>query len=135
MACAPHPPLALPPRGLRRDGACVCARGRYAKHLKKYQRHFAAEQLLVLKSEDLYEDAWSVVQQALAFAGLPVLEQVRAAVERGKENRNSGSKWGGKEYTAKLQPAERQLLTAYYEPHNKQLYTLIGRDMGWEAMS
>ena len=41
--------------------------------------------------------------------------------------------WGGKGYTGKLQPAERKKLQGWYAPHNKELYTLIGRDFGWEA--
>ena len=34
-----------------------------------------------------------------------------------------------------LQAKERALLHAYYGPHNQELYTLIGRDMGWEQMA
>ena len=29
--------------------------------------------------------------------------------------------------------AERKKLQGWYAPHNKELYTLIGRDFGWEA--
>ena len=108
--------------------------GMYAQHLAKFWRHFGREQLLVQKSEDFYADAWPVVRAVLEFAGLPALDEVQQAVARGGANHNSGSKWGGKDYKAKLQPLERKLLHDYYAPHNKELYELIGRDMGWEAM-
>ena len=77
---------------------------------------------------------WPVVRQVLEFAGLPALDEVQQAVAKGAANHNSGAKWGGKDYKAKLQPLERKLLHDYYAPHNKELYELIGRDMGWEAM-
>ena len=34
-----------------------------------------------------------------------------------------------------VQPVEREKLEAWYRPHNMDLYQLIGRDMGWEALS
>ena len=108
--------------------------GMYARHLAKFWRHFGRAQLLVLKSEDFYADAWPVVRQVLEFAGLPALDEVREAVAKGAANHNSGAKWGGKDYKAKLQPLERRLLHDYYAPHNKELYELLGRDMAWEAM-
>ena len=49
------------------------------------------------------------------------------------DGRNSGAMWGGKGYTGKLQPAERKKLQGWYAPYNKELYSLIGRDFGWEA--
>ena len=33
----------------------------------------------------------------------------------------------------KLRPTERAKLNAFYAPHNRELYRLIGRDFGWEA--
>ena len=103
----------------------------YAQHLEKFQRHFAKESMLTLKSEDFYADAWPVVKQVFEFAGLPALDEVRAKVQGGGENHNSGSKWGGKEYKAKLQPAERKLLDDYYAPHNQRLYALLGKRFEW----
>ena len=109
--------------------------GMYAEHLRKFQRHFAESQLLVLRSEDFYADAWSVVEQVYRFAGLPILDGLQEGVLRSSGKRNAGSLWGGSSYTGKLQAKERALLHAYYGPHNQELYALIGRDMGWEQMA
>jgi hypothetical protein len=32
-----------------------------------------------------------------------------------------------------MEPATRQRLAAFYGPHNKRLYTLLGRDLGWTS--
>ena len=46
-------------------------RGRYAHYLQAWLELFPRPQMLILKSEDLIEDAHSVVNRVLAFLGLP----------------------------------------------------------------
>jgi hypothetical protein len=109
--------------------------GLYAKHLRKFARHFGWERLLIERSEDFYEDSASAVVRVLRFASLGVPDDLVATLRRrslSKEKRNAGKLWGGASYAGRLQPAERQKLQAWYEPHNRELYALIGRDMGWE---
>ena len=72
----------------------------------------------------------------LKFAGLPESSGLEATIKRrslSDSNRNVGKLWGGSGYAGKLQPTERKKLGAYFAPHNKELYTLVGRDFGWEA--
>ena len=133
--------------------------GLYAKHLRHFIEHFGKGRLLVQKSEDFYADAWATVREAAEFAGLAITAEFEASVRAGEggakdaaaaapaaglaaaaitgrgptDGRNSGAMWGGKGYTGKLQPAERKKLQGWYAPYNKELYTLIGRDFGWEA--
>jgi len=116
--------------------------GLYALHLRRFARHFGtpltnaagarpADRILVLKSEDMYADAWAVVSQVLAFAGLAPDAEVEARV-RAAGRANAGSLWGGGGYLGRLRPAERAKLLAYYKPHNLELYSWLGRDFGWE---
>merc|ERR1712087_202872 len=109
--------------------------GMYAYHLRRYFNYFGRERILILKSEDLYRSPLEAVRQVVAFAGLASLRQHEARVlqENSEGKRNSGSLWGGSSYSGKLAIAERSKLLAFYKPHNRDLYQLVGRDFGWEA--
>ena len=93
-------------------------RGCYAEQIERYYRFFPREQLLIVKSEDLFERPQETYASILDFLDLPpfVLESVKA--------RNAG------DYSARRIP-EEDSLRRYFEPHNQRLYDLIGRDMGW----
>jgi hypothetical protein len=108
--------------------------GMYAKHLRTYFKHFARSRLLVLCSEDYYSNPASTMMQLLEFAQLSTTSEVLTLVA-GSEGvrRNRGSEWGGN-YTGKLLGRERDKLQAFYAPHNKELYALIGRDFGWDRV-
>lgn len=103
--------------------------GLYARHLAKYYAAFGRERVLVLRSEDFYADPNAIFGRVLGFAGL---EPFEPPVSSDGASQNSGSVWGGSGYTRRLLPPERNKLSAWYAPHNRELYALIGRDMGWE---
>lgn len=111
--------------------------GLYARHLAKFEAAFGKARLLVEKSEDFYADAWPTVARVLAHARLPPLPRAIEALERARpakaSSRNAGGVWGGAAYTGKLAAEERRKLGEFYRPHNEQLYTMLGRDFGWEA--
>jgi hypothetical protein len=93
-------------------------RGCYAEQIERYYRLFPREQLLIVKSEDFFERPQETYDQVLDFLGLTpfTLSSVTPI--------NPGS------YSAKTIPGENEL-RRFYEPHNRRLYDLIGRDMGW----
>ena len=95
------------------------ARGIYVDQLLTWMRHFPLERLLILKSEDLYQNAPKVYGQTLRFLGLPDWEPDHF------EPRNAG------EYSD-MNPATRRHLTEYFSTHNERLYRLLGRNLGWE---
>jgi hypothetical protein len=99
------------------------SRGIYADQLERWLRFFADEQLLVLKSEDLFgrtPDTFRVVRE---FLGLPAWEP--AAWEEVLEKRNRGA------YRQEMDPDTRRRLEEFFEPHNRRLYELLGIDFGW----
>ena len=109
--------------------------GLYADHLAKFAKHFGWDRLLVERSEDFYADSATIALRVLRFAGLAVDDTLAVAMRQrslSKEKRNAGKLWGGQAYTGKLQRAERRKLQAWFAPHNRRLYALIGRDLGWE---
>lgn len=94
------------------------SRGIYVDQLKEWRGYFDEEQLLVLKSEDFFEDPQADFERVLEFLGLPPWETGVAG------ERNEG------EYE-RMSPATRQRLEDYFEQHNKRLYDFLGVDLGW----
>ncbi len=87
--------------------------------LRNWRACFPEEQLLILRSEDLFANASGVLEQTLDFLGLP-------AIERGDRGRvNKGA------YTEAMNEETRGYLIDYFKPHNERLYDYLGRDFGW----
>ena len=94
------------------------SRGVYVDQLEPWFQLFPREQLLVLRSEDLFEEPAETLAQVFAFLGLPAWQS------QDLRRFNAG------EYSP-MDPATRTRLTAYFAPHNERLYRLLGRDLGW----
>ena len=95
-------------------------RGIYVEQLKAWMRYFPEEQFLILRSEDLYEDAPAVVGRTLEFLGLPT-----PAVESYPKHNAGG-------YEEEMDPAMRRRLVEDFKPHNQRLYEYLGTDFGWD---
>lgn len=86
--------------------------GRYAEHLERWLEVFPRDQLLVLRSEDLFAEPERVFRRVTDFLGLtPFAPPFRRYNEAP---------------AGRLDPAARALLTTYYEPHNARLGELLG---------
>jgi hypothetical protein len=97
-------------------------RGIYVEHLLRWRRFFSAEQMLVLKSEDLFERPHDTLKLTLEFLDLPRWEPEASAL---RSKRNKG------DYEQKIDPTIRRRLEDYFEPHNRRLYEYLGIDFGW----
>jgi hypothetical protein len=95
-------------------------RGVYVEQLRRWRDHFPEEQLLVLRSEDLYEDVPAVVGRTLEFLGLPPASAGAYATH------------GAGGYAEEIDPALRARLVEHFRPHNERLYEYLGRDFGWD---
>lgn len=94
------------------------ARGLYAEQLEAVLQCFPRDQLLVLASEELFDDATAAMAHILGFVGLsPAPMDVSARKSAGQ-------------YAA-APPALRARLVEFFRPHNARLYDLLGRDLGW----
>lgn len=95
------------------------ARGRYVEFIKNWLALFPRENLLVLKSEDLYASAAETVDRVLEFLNLP---EYRLSEY---QNANPGI----------YRPASesvRRWLSNYFQPYNQQLEEYLGRKFDWE---
>ncbi len=95
------------------------ARGIYWKQLEPYFARFPAEQIHLVRSEDMRSNPQQVVDEVAAFLGLP------AARVADSVPRNIG------DYRADWTPVHERL-AAYYAPHNARLKDLTGRDFMWD---
>jgi hypothetical protein len=94
------------------------ARGRYAEQLEEWLEVFPREQLLVLRSEDLFERPREIVNDALTFLGLP------------ETDLTSYPALNTREYGS-MSAETRARLTAYFDEPNRRLVELVGRDFNW----
>ncbi|MFQ5629957.1 MAG: sulfotransferase domain-containing protein [bacterium] len=93
--------------------------GMYASQIKNWLRLFPKEQLLILTNEALNDTPDRTVAEAIAFLGLPKYEQIKFR----KLNAFPYPDMDG---------AVRSRLLDYFAPHNRKLYKMLGRDLGWE---
>jgi hypothetical protein len=99
-------------RSYNRDHFSYLARGIYVDQLQTWYSFFPREQILILKSEDLYTQPASIYKQTLDFLNVPILESKRLKKEGyGQYNKTL-------EKTSAMNPTLRKRLVEYYEPHN-----------------
>jgi hypothetical protein len=98
------------------------SRGVYVDQVKEWSKYFGEDQILVLKSEDFLERPRDALASVHEFLGLPPWEAV--ALGDDPEVSHKGS-------YKKLDPAIRERLESYFEPHNQRLYEFLGVDFGW----
>jgi len=92
--------------------------GIYLYYLKELYKVFPKEQVLIIKSEDLFNDPKTEVNKCFRFLGLEEFELPKY------RNFNPGN------YSSTDQKT-RKFLNDFYKPHNKKLYDYLGKDFGW----
>jgi hypothetical protein len=107
--------------GLDRHG--YFSRSIYVDKLLRWSEFFPREQMLVLKSEDFFENPHQTLKSVLEFLGLPEWEPEASEIIPRKRNKGS--------YEEEMDPATRRRLEEYFEPHNRRLYGYLGVDLGW----
>jgi hypothetical protein len=98
------------------------SRGVYVDQLQKWHKFFAKDQILVLKSEDLFDYTQDTLRSVLGFLHLPDWHPEPSKLS--KSPRKKGR-------YAPMHSASRQRLKDYFEPHNRRLYEYLGTDFGW----
>lgn len=91
----------------------------YINYLPEWFRVFPKEQILILRSEDLFTNPQNTMKQAYNFLGLPdhPLSEYRNA------NRNK---------YPPISPSLHQQLTDFFRPYNQELEDYLGRKFNWD---
>lgn len=93
--------------------------GMYIKYLKRWVEMFPKNQILIVKSEDLFENTSITYNKVLQFLGL-------------SNHELSGyKKFKERQYTEKLDPDLKKKLLEFYKPHNEELYKFLEKDFSW----
>jgi hypothetical protein len=95
------------------------ARGIYVDQIMSWRQFFPAAQMLVLTSEELFEDPPAAYGRVLAFLGLPPHTLAAWDVHNASD------------YSEPLAADLHERLSKYYAPHNQRLYEYLGVDYGW----
>jgi hypothetical protein len=99
------------------------ARGIYVDQLRVWERFYPRSRILVVKSEDLYERPAEIYREIVDFLELPSWQPARFP--------NFDQRWGGDKPEVEIPHEVRGWLEERFEPHNRQLYEWLGRDLGW----
>jgi Sulfotransferase domain len=94
------------------------SRGIYIDQLLLWSSFFRREQMLVLKSEDLFNDTTNALERVLDLLEMPHWAPEAYSIPNKREY-------------AGVSPLMRQRLNEYYKPHNQRLYEYLGVDLGW----
>jgi len=94
------------------------ARGIYADQLERWFREFPREQVLVVRSEDFFEDPAAAFRQVLQFLKLTPWQP------------REFPRFNSAEYSG-IDAAVRRRLAGYFAPYNQRLYALLDRDFAW----
>lgn len=95
---------------------------RYARGLKRWFNAFPADQILVLRSEDLYADPARIYGQTLDFLGLDHYEPAAFAA------------WNMKPKDP-IDEADQSFLETTLRDDVAELESMLGRSMQWEGLS
>ncbi|MBT3321974.1 MAG: sulfotransferase [Anaerolineae bacterium] len=95
-------------------------RGEYLAQIKKWHDLFSKEKVLILQSEDLYQNTAETVQKAQEFLGISAWHP---------ENAYGVFKEGSYQ---PMQATTRDKLAAHFKIQNEALYDYLGRDFSWE---
>lgn len=97
------------------------ARGVYLPQIQAWREHFPAEQLLVLRAEDLYTRTQETFDEVCAFLGIPSHPMATTST--------FNATWRTRDL-----PPEKDAtgLAGFYAPHNAELATYLGRDLDWD---
>jgi hypothetical protein len=95
-------------------------KGVYADQLENWLKFFPREQLLVLQSEDLFQQPDETYKRVLAF--------LEISTDYSAEYRIFNAFDSTEEFSSE----RRSQLQDYFKPHNERLYRLIGRRFTWD---
>lgn len=96
------------------------SRGVYLPQLKHWASVFPREQLMVIRSEDMYADVQAVFDDVCRFLGLP-------------SHRLSTPRTFNASKRTLMPENARAELTEYYAPLNRELESYLNRSMCWEV--
>jgi hypothetical protein len=98
------------------------SRGKYIEQLEIWNKYFSMKDILVLRSEDLFINPAQVIEKTSEFLGIRNYSYPDFKIYNSLSYQD-------------LDPEQRKLLTAYFEPYNHRLYQFLGVNFDWESQT
>ena len=95
--------------------------GVYVNYLEYWLQYFGKDEILVVRSEDMYENPAQVMQ--------PVFDHLKLSHYKMEAYKPL---YKPRDYQ-EMPAGTRKRLIEYFRPHNERLYELLGRDMEWDV--
>ncbi|MFZ6026636.1 MAG: sulfotransferase family protein [Chloroflexota bacterium] len=96
------------------------ASGRYIEQIPKVFRLFPRENVMILRSSQLYQETPTTYASVINFLGLrPWQPPAYRVFKEGKY--------------PPMKAETRQALSRYFKPYNQALYDYLGQELGWES--
>ncbi|HXV66512.1 MAG TPA: sulfotransferase domain-containing protein [Nitrosopumilaceae archaeon] len=92
--------------------------GEYLEQIKRWAKFYSKEQILIIKSEDFFDNPEKITNQVFKFLDLPPFKLKEYQVIR-KGNYNN------------MSPNTQKKLQEYFKLHNERLYQFLGRNFNW----
>lgn len=105
-------------RSLNLQNYSYLYRGIYFHHLQTWLRFFDREQLLILESEQFFNNPSRIIEQVYEFLGVSGYKL------------NGFRKYHHAQYPP-MEPSLRKMLTDYFSPYNKQLFDYLNINPFW----
>jgi Sulfotransferase domain len=93
-------------------------RGIYVEQLKLWYDIFSKEQILIIRSEDLYSQPEKIKKQVCEFLSIPYIPIPLRTVKELKYS--------------KMNPVTRECLINFFKPYNERLYKFLGQNFNWD---
>jgi hypothetical protein len=95
-------------------------RGHYGEQLKRYLKFFPQQKVLILTSEEFFQDQHNTLNQVTDFTGVDSGFKVKDSRPRNVAKNKE-----------QVSTEVYQYLNEYFKPHNEALYGLLGKNLGW----
>ena len=108
-------------------------RGFYSDQVSMWLKHWRREEILVLRSEDLFADPHGQAASVFAFVGVPTLksDMQEALKHKRPDAKASAAHAHSINMSQHFTTEDRKALSAFYKHKNRHLSELVGMDFPW----
>jgi len=94
--------------------------GIYVKTLKHWLKYFPKKQILIIKSEDFYQNPKKIYEQTLNYLQLPSFSL------------DNFRRWDHYDDLPKMDNDIKKKLHKFFKPYNEELYSLVEKNFDWD---
>ena len=94
--------------------------GRYSEQIKRLLKYFNMDQILIIENNDLKNNTNEVLERVCNFLDV---EKFSAKIDL--------KQVGVRKYSEPIKIMDKEILSNFYKPFNKELFELVGEEYNW----